>query len=846
MNSEHWKQIKTIYQSAVETPHEKRAAFLIEKCGADAELRGEIEDLLRFERESANFIEEPAFDAASCLLTEDEVLLTEKQIGNYRIVREIGRGGMGTVFLAERTDGLFEKRVAIKILKRGMDTDAILKRFTMERQILAALDHPNIARLFDGGTTADGLPYFVMEFVEGTAVTDFCDRENLSINDRLKLFRKVCAAVAYAHRNLIIHRDLKPSNILVTADGTPKLLDFGIAKLLQTDAETGLTETEARLLTPEYASPEQIRGERVTTLSDVYSLGVLLYELLTGHRPHRFKTRAPQEIARVICSEEPERPSTAVSRIEGISNSDSLKTKRITPETVSTTREGTPERLRRKLRGDLDTILLTALRKEPERRYTSVEQFSEDVRRYLENLPVFARRDYFAYRMAKFVNRNRTPVFASVLMALALFGATFFSIWQARRANAERARAERRFNDVRKLANSVLYDYHDAVENLPGSTAVRQKMLSDSISYLNDLSQEAGSDRQLLSEIGAAYLKIGDVQGKPFAANTGDTKAAFESYRKAEGIFLSLLEREPENRDYKINLSRAFEGIGTIQMREMEKDAPIESHRKALEIREKLSNENPADEELRRLLADSLVNLSDALAVKSNLVDSGSRIVSESFDLAVESNRLLHSALEIRQDLTNRNPRDSARLFAHASCLVRSGFRASHFAYWRKKHNHALPNDARSEDDFQREAIGFHNRAIEITRQIQALEPENVKARRVLADTLMIVAEPLIEISETAAAQENLTAARVAFEEIAARDAANLEAKRDLVNVYDRLGRLFIARKNRDEAVKNFQKAIDLIRDVISTNPTQSDELQLVGLQNWLANAGKVNSRKKR
>src|ERR1044071_1467079 len=298
-------------------------------------------------------------EAVTIALSEEEQkeLLQESNIGPYRIIRRIGQGGMGAVYLAARDDDQFKKQVAIKLIRRGMDSDFVLRRFRNERQILASLDHPNIARLLDGGTTEDGRPYFVMEYIEGKPITEYADKHSLATVERLKLFVQVCSAIHYAHQNLVIHRDIKPSNILVTADGTPKLLDFGIAKLLNPELAAQTIEATAvavRLMTPEYASPEQVKGEAITTSSDVYSLGVLLYELLTGHRPYRITNRTPLEVARVVCEEEPQRPSTAVGRIETYPLADGTGTIQLTPESTSRTREGNPERLRRRLAGDLD------------------------------------------------------------------------------------------------------------------------------------------------------------------------------------------------------------------------------------------------------------------------------------------------------------------------------------------------------------------------------------------------------------------------------------------------------------------------------------------------------------
>jgi len=408
MTPERWKQVEEVFQGALDRPHEERQTFIAEKCGEDDSLRRQVEALVAQYEAAGDFIEAPAyagnftpgstpFKTAHLDNFADDPAddpMAGARIGAYKIVREIGRGGMGAVYLAVRADSEYQKRVAIKLVKRGMDTDFILRRFRNERQILASLDHPNIARLLDGGTTADGLPYFVMEYIEGQPLYRYCDGEKLTIHERLRLFTNICNAVAYAHQNLVVHRDIKPSNILICSDGTPKLLDFGIAKLLNPELTPDTitpTATAMRLMTPEYASPEQVRGEPATPASDIYSLGILLYELLTGHRPYHFSNRAPHEIARVICEEEPEHPSRVVTRSEDILPLDlAAGGEATTLEFLCKMRGGTLESVRRELTGDLDNITLKALRKEPGRRYASVERLRDDIVRHLEGRPVSA------------------------------------------------------------------------------------------------------------------------------------------------------------------------------------------------------------------------------------------------------------------------------------------------------------------------------------------------------------------------------------------------------------------------------------------------------------------------
>jgi len=419
-----------------------------------------------------------------------------RRLGPYRIQKLLGRGGMGAVFLANRDDDEFRKQVALKLLRFETDDPAVLARFRNERQILATLDHPNIAGLYDGGSTDDGLPYIVMEYVPGRHLLQYCESKKLSVPARLRLFLQICDAVEYAHQRLIVHRDLKPTNILVTETGVPKLLDFGIAKLLLAPELLGdavvHTQTGIFVMTPDYASPEQIRGESVSTASDVYSLGAVLYEMLAGQRPHTLTRYDAAEMQRKICESDPKPPSSA----------------------------GDPS-----LRGDLDTIVLKALQRDPARRYRSVEQFSEDIRRYLENRPVHARPDTFFYRVSRFSVRNRWSIAAATAVVLSLAAGTAVSLYQANVAR-------QRFQQVRKLAASFL-ELHDDVARLPGSTAVREKMVATALDYLDNLSRSAGKDSDLLNELGVAYAKVARVQGMPGQPNLGRTDDALRNYGKA-------------------------------------------------------------------------------------------------------------------------------------------------------------------------------------------------------------------------------------------------------------------------------------------------------------------------
>jgi serine/threonine protein kinase len=456
MTPDNWNRAKELFEVAVELDSAQRAAFLAKNCREES-LRQQVDELLLNYQEAGNFLDDPVLNpripapnapqetqsegtfrlhpqSAELLTTatsvEAEDPMVDRHLGAYKLVRRIGQGGMAAVFLAVRADDEYSKQVAVKLVQPGLDSRDLLNRFRNERQTLAGLDHPNIVKLLDGGSTSEGLPFLVMDYVEGSPIDEYCDQHKLSVDERLHLFGKVCEAVRYAHQKLVVHRDLKPSNILVVADGTPKLLDFGIAKVLNPESSGQrllVTQTGTRCMTPAYASPEQMRGKSVTTATDIYSLGVVLYELLTGHRPYRLTQHTPAEMERAICEQEPEPPSTVISRVENETSSDGIPIIK-TPELVSQTREGQPDKLRRRLRGDLDNIVLKALQKEPQRRYESVDEFSEDIGRHLQHLPVKARPSTLAYRASKFVQRHRIEASAVAVVLVVLAAAALFAL----------------------------------------------------------------------------------------------------------------------------------------------------------------------------------------------------------------------------------------------------------------------------------------------------------------------------------------------------------------------------------------------------------------------------------
>jgi serine/threonine protein kinase len=420
MTPEQLSRIRQIYDRALPLSGSDREACLDRECRADEETRKEVEGLLKGHDRAPAWLEQPALGAAKAVLPLEAPKLEGRRVGSYTLIREIGRGGSGVVYLAERSDNAFRRQAAVKLVLPPADSAAVISRFQQEREILASLDHPNIAKLLDAGVTEEGWPFFIMEFVDGQPIDRWCDQRKLTVSQRLELFGGVVDAVQFAHRHLVVHRDLKPGNIFVTNDGIVKLLDFGIAKVLAPSqpGEAPETLTLAGMMTPEYASPEQLNGTAITTLSDVYSLGVVLYELLTGHRPYRLLSAAVHEMVRVISEVEPVRPSEVVTTTEQAPGRDRGP---ITPETISEVREGDPNRLRKRLAGDLDAILLTALRKEPERRYVSVESLADDLQRHLEQLPVRAREAGPWERFRRLSRRNPGGLLAGGLVLTLFF-----------------------------------------------------------------------------------------------------------------------------------------------------------------------------------------------------------------------------------------------------------------------------------------------------------------------------------------------------------------------------------------------------------------------------------------
>jgi len=502
MNPEQWEKVQSLFEKALDLEPAERENFLRSECGNDKELFYEVLSLLSADENQHSIFSGSAAD----YIAADETNLAGKNFGNYRAIKQIASGGMGSVYLAERADGVFEQKVALKVVKPGMNSHEIISRFEDERQILARLQHPNIARLLDGGISESGLPYFTMEYVEGKPITDYCDDKNLTIEQRLELFKKVCEAVFYAHQNLVIHRDIKPSNILVKEDGTVKLLDFGIAKVFEEDEDQkSLTRTGMRVMTPEYASPEQVRGEPVSTATDIYSLGLILYQLLTGCPPYEVPTTSALEMERIICLTDPQKPSTMITKM--YSSSSGTK-QNISPEFISSKRKTTIRRLKKRISGDLDNICLMAIRKEPERRYSSIVQFINDIDNHLTGLPVIARKSTASYRTKKFIQRHKVGVVV-IAVSVLIIGilTTFYTIQLAE----ERDRAQLEAEKSKKVSEflSGIFKVSDP-EQSRGETITARELLDNGVKKIeSELSGQPEVMANMLGVTGNVYKSLG-------------------------------------------------------------------------------------------------------------------------------------------------------------------------------------------------------------------------------------------------------------------------------------------------------------------------------------------------
>ncbi len=776
MNPADWERVKAVLQAALDLSADQRPEYLDRACAGDPELRREVEAYLEYEGASRD-----PLDITGWRGRGQEASADPDHAGPYRIIRRLGEGGMGVVYLAERDDGQYRQQVAVKVMKGGLLDGNLMRRFRNERQILSELDHPHIARLMDGGTTGGGQLYYAMEYVDGVPVTDYCKARRLDLRQRLELFSAICMGVVHAHRKLIVHGDLKPANILVASDGTPKVVDFGLAEIFRDTGEApGLPVSTTLILTPKYASPERIAGCRPTMAVDVYSLGVLLCELLAGATPFPTEGKTPFEACRAVIEEEPRAPS-AIVRHRG-SAADEI------PVTA------------RQLKGDLDCIVLRALRKEPEGRYGSVEELRDEIERFLAGLPVRASGGAALYRFRKLVKRRRWPLAFTVATALGAAAAMVTIWWEGRLA-------ETRFNDVRALAHSVIFELHDSIQDLPGSTAARKLLAEKALEYLQKLEAGGGIRRDLQLELAAGYQKIGRVQNDNARSSLGDTSAALISLQNARRLLLAALAEHSDSEtqqmlcDVDLSLADIQEQRGDEAGRAAARleaarfaqalanqdssskrfqstvlhitagnlgavgnwEAALPAWRKAVSVDQEALGESPADDRLRGYLAASY----DGVASACKQLDD--------FDCAI---RYYRQAVAIRSGELAAAPANTRFAMLLSYHLIDLAW-AEHAAA------------------AQTQAIADGERALALQRRIAAEDPQNLMARLETAKTLVTRGLMYRDLGNAPLAIRSLREAVGTFESLVDRDPRNQSTLFHLAWSSAELGEVY-----RDRALK--------------------------------------------
>jgi tetratricopeptide (TPR) repeat protein/predicted Ser/Thr protein kinase len=781
MNAERWAQIKTVLSDALQAEGAQRLAVLDRLCGQDDDLKRNVQSLLAQESRASE-----AFDsiAAPGILLREEP--PPEAIRAYRVIREIGRGGMGVVYLGERADGEYRKQVAIKLITGGPHDPDAVRRFRRERGILAQLEHPGIARLLDGGATESGQPYFIMEYIEGLPLADYCERGGLDVAARLGLFLEICDAVSYAHQRLIVHRDLKPGNILVSGDGRTKLLDFGLSRALDwPDSAPEITQAGPLPMTPAYASPEQVLGQPFTVSGDVYSLGVILYELLSSRRPYRLATGSLLEIARAVCEQEPLPLSQAVDR-----------------------------RLAKTLRGDLENIVSKALAKDASARYSSVADFAADVRRYLSGRPVAARRATFLYRAGKLWRRHRVAIPAGAVglgLILAFAGTAW---WEARRA-------QRRFDDVRGLAHAVMFDLHDAIVRLPGSTPARELLVRQALDYLERLSREAGNNASLSREIALGYERIADVEGNLADSNLGKTAAAATSLQRSADILERLRARYPADAGIRHDYLRVETGLAGTFAAKGQFDLAMQLSRRNLRIAEDGLGQRPADPVAMEEVEAALNSLADRFTDQQRYSD------------AIP---LRERQLDLARNVERANPGGEAKVRALAVAAKRLAALygvTGRLAEARKQYETARaiderrwaisPSDMRvaldlsyDESDLgwvngragdNAEALEDYRRALELRQMAADADPHNFRAANGVAVSTWKIGIQLKHLGKPAEALEQYRRAIAAFEHLTGIPQASWTTRRDMADVHQSAAEAWLDLKDHRQAAADYAAA---------------------------------------
>jgi tRNA A-37 threonylcarbamoyl transferase component Bud32/tetratricopeptide (TPR) repeat protein len=790
-----------LFTHALALENADRQAFLRAECAGDQALFDKLESLLRADAKAENdlFLEKPAV-LLEPEFTTDSVI--GQNVGRFKIVRELGAGGMGAVYLAKRADGEFEQQVAVKFLRRALFSGESKRRFLQERQILAKLKHPFIAQLIDGGATVERTPYLVMEYVEGDPITVYVERNNLTVNETLELFRKVCQAVSFAHQNFIVHRDLKPDNILIAKDGTPKLLDFGIAKLLsETDVQSTVTQLQA--FTPAYAAPEQISGESITAASDVYSLGVILYELLTGIKPRRERASAQSARALPVVREAEPARSASIGNLIFTNGAPANGNSKFRTQSLKF------------LRGELNTIVIKALKNDAARRYASVENFAEDVRRHQVGLPIAARPDTFLYRAGKFIERHRIGVFAAALVALAVIFGVAATARQSAIAERERSRAERRAENLRKISNSLVVELHDEIIKLPGSLPARRLLLQRGMEQLDALAAESEGNAQLQDELAYGYYNLGEIPDLSLAE-------VERNHQKAVAIYQSLLEKEPENLKYRLRLAHGFSRLANVQKMRCDIVGALDYSRQVVRMLEGVVAAAPTDAEFQlnlftsyyetAMLLNSAGDARAGLEVGWKAFALGENILRSAPDnknypdLMAASRMSLAASLMILGDYQSAVAHVTAARSATAARYAEEPENVIHrYGMWAT--NRRL-GEIYAAAGTTAAALESLETALRFIETLAAESPNDDGYRRNTSFTYLTIGQTLLRAQEPGKAAPYLRRALQLSESILAKDLEKGETIADLAAIHAALGEILTRTKKRPEGLRHYRESL--------------------------------------
>jgi eukaryotic-like serine/threonine-protein kinase len=788
MTRTEWDYLKDLFAAVLERPPDDQTRFLAGSCGGNDELKAQLQEMLaRHALWNELFDNLPVRRAEIArLLAPNNRVFADGEVFEERwaIEQLLGRGGMGEVYKAR--DKQLERTVAIKVVQSGAPAQAdLLARFQQERKILAALNHPHIARLFDAGATSAKQPYLVMEYVCGQPLDLYCDECKLDLSARIRLMLQVCGAVQYAHQNLVVHRDLKPSNILVTEDGEIKLLDFGIAKLLHSsfeESDLAATQTHWPALTPDYASPEQVRNLTITTATDVYALGVILHVLLTGQKPYCLSGMAPHEASRIICEVEPARPSTVAARAR-----------------------------RHQFASDLDDILLCALRKDPSQRYSSIEQFSEDLQMYLEGMPIRARKQTLAYRAKKFIQRNKTPSAAAAIVLIVMTSGIGSVLWEAQIARNERDLAELRFRDIQDLSNWLLFDLHDAIAVLPGSTPVRAQIMQRTALYLDRLERDAEHDRTFRREIAAAYERIGYVQGHPEWGNIGDSAGALKSYEKALDLRKAVAAAQVNDSNAQQELASSHNNLGIIQETIGDLAGAIRSMGQAQILLERLAAAEPGNRRTEEMLADIHHDFGRALERSGDL--PGARMhYRQGMERYEALARAFPADADIKRSLAITYKQNGVMLAragdsGEAFTLLQKALTINEVVFKKGPTPQALEDLSFCQSDL---GLVFllngdvtssrkqYEEALALRLRMAAADPRNVRVRRFLALTYDSLGKVFVRSGDLPRAAEFYGRGISILASLSALDSNNVVVRRDLAEAYADLGTVVLDQAKRE------------------------------------------------